>query len=204
MEHTDNFRLILLDDYTNRPEMTEYLLEIQHILPTTIVMHTEKQQWFTRASNRALAQVTSEFAILLNSDCEVGPFWTKELFDTWRNFEKAAPHKRLGLVGSVHSPGCQYPFIETQEPNYVTGHCWLLKMSIMAEMAERRGWPGKYLDESRDDCIHINSDRLFCYELNRAGYSTVISNWSHVAHAGGKSWNYDMGKMPSRISDLER
>jgi len=72
-------------------------------------------------------------------------------------------------------------------------------------MAERRGNPGWYLDEVHREAAHINSDRFLSYELNRVGYATVASFKSAVGHHGGKSWDYNLGRVSQiQLGDPER
>ena len=198
-EHTrTGFRLILVDDFTEAHDMVGFLNDIRHSLPETIVVTTGKQKWFTRASNIGLRLARTERVVLLNSDTLCREGWLDELYSVWNSIESEG--KKVGCVGSVHSPSSESRWSEPIEPNYVTMHAVLLSMKALSEVADRRGTPGWYFDETRQDAIHIRSDRYLSYDLNRLGYTTAISFHSHVAHigGGGKSWGHNLGK----VSDL--
>src|SRR6266403_1415928 len=81
-EHTQNFRLILVDDFSN-VETTNYLLGVLQRDPNILYVRTASQKWFTRASNIGLRLVRTQRAILLNSDCVVDNGWLEELFAVW-------------------------------------------------------------------------------------------------------------------------
>jgi glycosyltransferase involved in cell wall biosynthesis len=190
--HTENFRLILVDDFSDE-ETTAYLLGILHFQPQALYVRTGKQSWFTRASNTGLRLVRTSMAVLLNSDCVVDCGWLDELYNVWA--EAAASGLNVGMVGSVLSGEEQRRWAEYKEPGYVTGHCLLLSMDLISQIAVKRGTPGWYLDETRQDMIHINSDRFLSYDLNRMGYATVAAFKSAVGHYGGQSWGYNLGRL---------
>jgi len=126
--------------------------------------------------------------------------WLEELYEVWDEVEKMGA--RVGLVGSVLSAEEKRRWAQMVEPGYVTGHCLLLSMSVLSDMAERRGTPGWYFSELDPGQIHIASDRIMSWELNRVGYATIASFKSAVGHHGGKSWNYNLGRVFSlRIGD---
>jgi GT2 family glycosyltransferase len=191
-EHTKDFRWILVDDFSSL-ETTAFLLEVLRRQPTALYVRTGQQKWFTRASNIGLRLARTGRTILLNSDCVVDDGWLQELFDVWEL--AGTTGLKVGMVGSILSAEEPRRWGTYSDPGYVTGHCLLLSIPILAEMAEKRGQPGWYLDEVNQGCIHINSDRLLSYDMNRAGYATVASFKSAVGHHGGKSWNYDLGRV---------
>jgi glycosyltransferase involved in cell wall biosynthesis len=190
--HTKNVRLIIVDDYS-QPETTAYLLGVMQRQPESVFIRTGSQRWFTRASNLGLREVRTQRAVLLNSDCVVDEGWLEELYAVWEEAEKLGA--RVGLVGSTLSAEEPRRWAEYKEPGYVTGHAWLCSIPIMSEMSERRGMSGWYLSEVDNGQIHIASDRMFCWELNRVGYATIASFKSAVGHHGGKSWGYDLGRI---------
>jgi hypothetical protein len=199
--HTKDFRLILVDDYSG-PETSCYLYGVLMRQPQALLVKTAQQKWFTRASNLGLRLVRTPRAVLLNSDCVVDGGWLDELYDVWTEAESKTSPRRVGLVGSTLSGEEQRRWAESLEPGYVTGHCFLLSIPVLSEISGRRGQEGWYLDEVHLDAVHINSDRYLCYEMNRAGYSTVASFKSAVGHHGGKSWGYNLGRLSSlRIGD---
>jgi glycosyltransferase involved in cell wall biosynthesis len=203
-EHTKDFRLILVDDYSN--EDTRAFLYGQHCTGRdrrNLYVRTNRQSWFTRASNTGLRLVETEKAALINSDLVFNIGWLEELYDVWADFESKTG-RRVGLVGDWGDPNTEKRYEETLEPNYVTGHAVLFSMQALQEASVARGDPGRYLNELRQDSIHINSDRFVCYELNKLGYATVIAYKTPLGHYGGKSWNYNLGHVSGvRLEDVD-
>lgn len=191
-QHSQNFRLILVDDYSD-VETTAFMMSVLLRQTYALYIRTASQNWFTRASNLGLRMVRTNRCILLNSDCVVDVNWLQELYDVWAEAE--ASGLKVGMVGSVLSEPEQRRWADFREPGYVTGHCLLLNMSLISEVANRRGTPGWYLDETRHDMLHINSDRFMSYDLNRMGYATIAAFKSAVGHYGGQSWGYNLGRL---------
>jgi len=138
------------------------------------IFQTDKQKWFTRASNIGLRASIADRVILINTDTEVGIGWLEELQNVMDETDAL-------LVGSLYHPESPTRYAEQIEPNYVTGHCWLLKKEAFTIVG--------YLDEVHPDAIHINSDRYYSYSVNRAGHKPVYSYHSIVHHHGSRSWN---------------
>jgi len=198
-------RLIIVDDHSDE-KTREFLygLECLGRQSRNLYVRTNRQVWFTRAANTGLRLVETERAVLLNSDVILNAGWLEELYDVWSDFESKTPGRKVGLVGDWGNPHIPLRYQETQEPNYVTAHLWLVSMQALQDISVARGDPGRYLNELRPDCIHINSDRIGSYELNKAGYATVVSYKTPMGHYGGKSWAYDLGKvMGVRLQDVD-
>lgn len=191
-----SYRLIFVDDYCDR-QGRNIVESVAGLFRDALLIRTHKQRWFTRAYNLGLRMVRTPRAVLLNADCEMGPGWLEELHDVANEYT-ATEHISVGLVGSVYSAEEPRRLAPTWEPGYVTGHCWLVNMQALFDMSAKRSTPGIYLDETRQDAIHIRSDVYACYDLNRLGYATLNSFKSHVGHHGGKSWGHNLG----RISNL--
>ena len=186
---TSNFRLVLVDD--NSDSVGAGVVErVAAQFGNSLLVRTQFQRWFTRAYNLGLRLVRTPKAVILNADTILGEGWLEELYGVWADAE-AAGH-RVGLVGSVLSAVELRRWIGTREPGYVTAHCQLVSMHAITEASEKRGQPGIYLDETRQDTIHIRSDVLRCWELNRLGWATIQSHKSSVGHAGGKSWGHSL------------
>jgi glycosyltransferase involved in cell wall biosynthesis len=190
-QHTSNYRLILVDD-CSQDDVQDFLREFGRTNKECIVIRGNKQRWFSRNSNLGLRLVRTSPCILLNSDCVVGQGWIEELLWCWQDAEKQSPGCKIGLVGSVQSDPEPRRYAFIKEPGYVTGHCLLMNIHAISEVSSRRGMPGWYFDEQRQDAIHIRSDMFMSYDLNRAGYSTIASYKALVGHKGFKSWNADL------------
>lgn len=202
LHHTPSCRLLLVDDYS-QPETTQYLQTVLQMHPQGLLMRTGKQKWFTRAANIGLRLARTDRVVLLNSDCVINDGnWLDELYGVWD--EVTAQGARLGLVGSTFSEPEQRRWAEAREPGYVTGHCWLVSMEALTAIAVKRGQPGWYLNEMSQECIHIASDRIGCWELNRIGYVTVASFKSSVGHHGFKSWGPNLAQIGQlRLQDVD-
>ena len=189
-EHTKNYRLILVDDNSDE-EGARVINEAVSQRPEAVLIRTGFQRWFTRAYNLGLRLARTERTVILNADTVLGAGWLEELYDVWD--EATSVGHRVGLVGSVYSDPEQRRWIASMEPGYVTAHCLLLSMQAISEASARRGQPGIYLDETRQDAIHIRSDVFISYELNRLGWATIQSHKSAVGHHGGKAWGHNLG-----------
>lgn len=202
-QHTVDYRLIVVDDYSDEPTAA-YLREFCAAIPSSILMRTNKQRWFTRASNLGLRLVRTERSVLLNSDCVLDNGWLEELFDVWDTCQQQQPQRKIGLVGSVMSAEEPRRFAEVMHPGYVTGHCWLVSISAMFEISAARGMPGWYLDETKAGTAHIRSDTEACWDLNKLGIATIASFKSQVGHKGGRSWGFNLGAISAlRPTDLD-
>ena len=184
---TQSYRLILVDDFSDK-DVSDYLYQFCRANPSSLLITTGSQRWFTRASNLGLRMVRTQRCVLLNSDCVLDAGWLQELFDVWEECQQQDPQRRIGLVGSVQSGPEPRRYAEYVKPAYVTGHCLLLSMDAIADIAGRRGMPGWYFSEQRQDSIHIRSDMFMSFDLNDAGYATIVSFKAACGHKGYKSW----------------
>lgn len=191
-------RLILVDDCSG-DETKSWLSDYASKLGgTTEVIWRERRGWFTRASNtgirRALENDDAPWIIVMNSDCQMGAGAFEEMLFCWDEAEHqhGKPTGMLGANGPREQTHKRYML--KPEPGYVTGHCLLLKKSLLRweklrlpqDSNEVKGFQAHEL-------VHINSDRALSYQWNRLGYLTVESYWAAVGHHGGKSWGYDLG-----------
>jgi len=199
--NTQDYRLILVDDASER-NVHDWLVDFSMKNPSSILVKTSRQRWFTRASNLGLRLLRTERSVLLNSDVVLGPGWLDELFDVWSDYQAQAPQTRIGLVGSTLSAEEPRRYADVREPGYVTGHCWLVSVSALFDISAARGMPGIYLDEVHRGAAHIHSDRIACNEMNKLGMATLASFKAAVGHKGGRSWNYDIGAV-SGIRDVD-
>lgn len=190
--HTSNFRFIFVDDNSD-DEGRAVISRVADQYPNSLLIRTGRQNWFTRAYNKGLRLVRTPKSVLLNADTVVDNGWLDELYDVWADAE-LQPGVRVGLVGSVFSAPEQRRYINIAYPGYVTGHCWLVSMQAIFEASAQRGMPGWYLDETRQDAIHIKSDVYLCYDLQKLGYQCLQSHKSPVGHIGGRSWGYQLGE----------
>lgn len=198
LEFTRNYRLIFTDDFSNA-ETKEYLSWLCHQHPTSICIRTHKQKWFTRSSNLCMRLARTEKFILLNSDVRIWGDWIGEMLAVWKEVESQGT--KVGMVGSVHDQEGAPRYILSKEPDYVTGHCVMFSRESYNAILSTRD---SFFNEKEEGQIHINSDRVICYDLNKIGYATVASYKTPLGHHGGKSWGFDLGKVGSlKMADLD-
>lgn len=185
-------RFIFVDDNSDGIGR-EFIDSVADQFPTSLLIRTHSQHWFTRSTNLGLKMSRTERVVALNSDTCCHEGWLEELYGVWDEVENQTGGRvKVGLVGSVTSMEEPRRWGVTVYPQYVTGHCWLLDMKAMHDAANSRGTPGKFLDETSIPNAHIRSDIEICGRLNTLGYLTVQSFKSVVEHYGGKSWGYNL------------
>lgn len=186
---TENYRLILVDDYSDE-ETAEKVRTVARQHQNSILIRTAKQRWFTRAVNLGLRMARTPRVVILNSDCELSMGWLEELQAVWAECEGIG--LKMGLVGSVMSDEEPRRYAISTKPDYVTAHCLYVDMHALTEVSMARGTPGIYLDETKQQDIHIRSDVNISWALNGLGYATIKAFKSRVGHHGGKSWGYNL------------
>ncbi len=183
-------RFIFVDDQSDAIGR-DFIERVADEFPTSILIRTHAQHWFTRATNLGLKVSRTERVVALNCDTVCGEGWLEELYDVWDEANKQTG-KKVGLVGSTWSREESRRWAPTTYPAYVTGHCYLAGLQALNDAANSRGTPGRFLDETSLQNAHIRSDIEICGRLNLLGYLTVSSFKSEVEHFGGKSWGYDL------------
>ena len=182
--NTKNFRLIVVDDDSG--SVTSEWLRGPGALRrqrSNLLIRTNYPRWWTRASNLGLRLVRTPWAVLLNSDVTLGPGWLEQLYQA-----KSEHGAKVGLVGHVNRDmtfGLEYhegSWESVEAPGYINGHCWLLNMDAMAEIAIQRGHPGWFMNELDQRQIHYNADPETCWALNRLGYATIAVYRETVTH----------------------
>lgn len=152
--------------------------------------------------------VRTPWCVTLNSDCVVDAGWLEELYLV--RDEAAAQGARVALVGSILSGPelrrwavYQKGLGTSEGADYVTGHCVLTNMEALSDMSCARGTPGIYYNEQDQAQIHIASDRIGSWDLQKLGWVTIASFKSAVDHAGGRSWGHNMARvMNLRLEDV--
>ena len=196
--HTTDFRFLFVDDNSDSVGAA-HISDIAAHFPTSLLITTHSQNWFTKATNKGLRLVRTPRGVTLNCDTIVDAGWLDEMYEVWDDVEQQTG-KPVGLVGSVLSDEEPRRWRCTEPPHFVTGHCWLLSMNAINKVSELRGQPGWYLDEINPLCIHIRSDVELSHRLNLMGYQTVESFKSKVGHLGGRSWGHRLGSIPSTLA----
>lgn len=192
-------KLVLVDDGSDASTKSFLSEYVKH--ENTELLTRGHRGWFTRSVNTGLRHVLSkngdrpDWIILLNSDCTFTTGGFEELFDVWNLVE--AEGKKVGMVGAdgqkLHCPR----WVEKREPDFVTGHCILFKVSVLIEQSLLFPWKnGQVHGFGADDLVHINSDRALSNEFNRRGFATIVSHHTNVGHYGGQSWGFKLWDIP--------
>ena len=198
-QYTKNYRLVLVEDGCD--DVARGVIEDTARKHQAVLIHSGKRRWFTRAYNLGLRMARTSRVVVLNADIELGQGWLEELYAVWEEAEKT--EGRVGLVGDVHSDPEPRRWAASHQPDYVTGHCWLVSMQAISEASAARGQPGIYLDETKASNIHIRSDVEICWEMNQLGWATIKAFKAPVGHHGGKSWGHLLGTIPGDIRDVD-
>lgn len=203
-EHTNGYRIIFVDDYSDQ-ETRDYLNNEVNQHKDWLLLRTGKQKWFTRASNLGLRLAKTDRVMLLNSDTEVNSGWLDEMHAVWNEVESQRPGVKIGLVGSIVCDTNAQRWVESTVNNqsYISGHCYLLSLPALYDMSARRGTPGWFFNERDPGQIHIASDRIMCWDMNNAGYTTIGTNHAAVGHHGGKSWGHNLHSIPKTLAEVD-
>lgn len=165
----------------------------------SICLRNERQQLFTRTVNRGIRYVVNnwkaEAVVVINTDCNLKSGWLQQL-------QKALDDKKVGMAGywDNNYPDVdlkKHPFTEVRIPEYITGHCFILRVAMLREI-------GMLCETDTDGRVdptlapykgqaHIGSERLLCNKANIHGWKTLYVNSPLVQHADGKSWGRDLG-----------
>ena len=193
VKHTKNVRVIFVDD--NSDEIGKQCIDTQASrFRDSLLVRTHYQRWFTRAYNTGFMLTRTPYFVGLNCDTILDTGWLEELYSVKDDVE--AKVGKVGLVGSVLSAEEPRRYALSVGQDYVTGHCILFSAQAMNEVANARGTPGIYLDETRPDAIHIRSDVFICWDMNKLGWQTVKSFKSNVGHTSAKCWGQRLWTIP--------
>ncbi len=175
---------------------------VKELFPTVRYLQFDTNYGFCGGYNRALAQIDSEYYVLLNSDVEVTENWTKPIITLFQHYPDVAAiqpkmlayddrhrYEYAGAAGGwIDALG--YPFCrgrifsgmeqdtgqynDTTEVFWASGAC----LFIRAELYHRFGG----LDE--DFFAHMEEIDL-CWRMKHAGYKILYTHRSVIYHVGG-------------------
>ncbi len=186
---------------------TDESLAVLKNYPSVRVMELKQNYGFAEGYNRAIAQVDSEYAVLLNSDVEVTEHWLTPLLDYMdkhddvaalqpkiRSYRNRAYFEYAGAAGGMLN-GLGYPYcrgrklwkVEEDKGQYDTesdifwasGACLLVRTKVYKKVGG--------LDENF--FCHMEEIDL-CWRIHTAGYRIVCLPQSIVYHLGGASLDY--------------
>jgi GT2 family glycosyltransferase len=199
IEHSRNYADIIIADNASGDGSVEYLAAN---FPEIRIIQNETNGGFAKGYNDALAQVNSEYYVLLNSDIEVTANWIEPviaMMDADRRIAACQPkllayHNRThfeyagaagGFVDHYGYPFCRgriFQEIEKDDGQYdqetevfwATGAC----LFVRAELYHRFG------GFDNDFFAHMEEIDL-CWRLKNAGFKIMFCPGSLVYHVGG-------------------
>jgi GT2 family glycosyltransferase len=191
---------VLVDD-ASLPDTAKRLSIFQGWRPSTArtaLLRNDRQQLFTRTVNRGIRHAVREWGaeavVVVNTDCTLKQGWLSALLS-------ALDNSRVGMAGywDNNFPDVdlkKQPFTEVKVPEYVTGHCFVLRVAMLREIGvlcetDTDGRQDRALTAFKGQA-HIGSERILCNRANIAGWKTVYVNAPLVEHADGKSWGRDL------------
>jgi glycosyltransferase involved in cell wall biosynthesis len=170
-----------------------------------VLLRNERQQLFTRTVNRgirwayrlrqAAPPIPIDFVAVVNSDCYLHDHWLQALL-------LGMGDPQVGLVGYCDRPdGQEPPLRELREPDYINGHCFLLRMRMLEEIGvlcetDTTGVNSPDLAPYWGQA-HYGSDRTLSWRANRAGWKTLDCHCRLCDHAG-------RGSSPGDVTWLSR
>ena len=187
---------------------TDGSLAYLRTLPEVRMIALEQNYGFAEGYNRAIAQVESEYVVLLNSDVEVTEGWLDTLLDyarthadvaviqpkvlSWHDknrFEHAgAAGGMLDCLGYPYCRGRLLTHIEEDKGQYDTpvpifwasGACMLIRRDV-------------YMQEGGLDAeFFAHQEEIdLCWRLNCRGYKVMAVPQSVVYHVGGGTLEYE-------------
>ena len=187
---------------------TDGSLAYLRTLPEVRMIALEQNYGFAEGYNRAIAQVESEYVVLLNSDVEVTEGWLDTLLDyarthadvaavqpkvlSWHDknrFEHAgAAGGMLDCLGYPYCRGRLLTHIEEDKGQYDTpvpifwasGACMLIRRDV-------------YIKEGGLDAeFFAHQEEIdLCWRLNCRGYKVMAVPQSVVYHVGGGTLEYE-------------
>lgn len=186
----------------------ESLSVLAEEFPTVRTIVLDKNYGFAEGYNKAIAQIDSEFVVLLNSDVEVTPQWLTPILNymethpdvasvqpkirRWLHrdtFEHAgAAGGYLDILGYPFCRGRLLNYVEQDKGQYdsiadvlwTSGACMCVRTHIYKEVG---GLDGEFF-------AHMEEIDL-CWRLNCRGYRLVCLPASIVYHLGGGALAYE-------------
>ncbi len=202
LEHTvsDAFNVVVADNGST-DDSVEFL---QTRFPEVPLILFDENYGFAEGYNRALAQIRSEYVVLLNSDVETTPNWLQPLVAFMDNHPGVAAvqpkllsyHQRDhfeyagaagGFIDRYGYPFCRGRILKEVEEDrgqydtviplfWATGACLMIRKS---DFIEHGGLDGRFF-------AHMEEIDL-CWRLNARGRKVMCVPSSTVYHVGGAS-----------------
>lgn len=156
-------------------------------VPHAVVLENARNLGFGTANNRALREVRTDYALLLNPDCEIDQHNLQILVDTADHFERAgliAPQAYSGTQPQISynnayfEPIARKPY---QVPDGVACAKFVIACCLLVRIS---AFGGRFFDERF--FLYCEDDDL-CLQTYQRGYECLIQPAAQVQHAGGGS-----------------
>jgi len=180
----ESFKNVIVVDNASTDLTVE---SIRVALPCATVIQNNRNLGFGAANNLALRRVTTEFALLLNPDCEIDVSNLSQLLVTADQFNRAAlivpqaysgTRPQISYNTAFFEARARTPYLVPEGPacaKFLIACCMLLRMSAFGD---------QFFDERF--FLYCEDDDL-CLEVYRRGYECVIDPSASVQHEGGGS-----------------
>lgn len=168
---TDEMNSLILIDDKSDTDTHEYIKQYfpnPNKIKKILKIYNDKNLYFTRTVNKGLKATKQEYVFIINSDCILKKGWIEEYFQVMQITNATL----LGMHDSSINYKERYTIIKP--PNYVTGHCWLIKTKVFDDIG--------YLKEDSAATVHYGSDEEYSHRLNAHGYITAYTHHSGVIH----------------------
>jgi riboflavin kinase/FMN adenylyltransferase len=202
--HSGNARIIVADN--GSPDSSMAFVSVHY--PGIEIIDLKRNWGFAEGYNKALAQVKANFYIILNSDVEVTPGWTRPILEAMRQdasigvaqpkiladqkrnyFEHAgASGGWVDYLGYPFCRGRMFTYVEEDTGQYddaqpcfwAAGAAFFIRAELYHNFG---GFDGDYFAH--------NEEIDLCWRVKRAGYSVWCFPQSVVYHLGGGTLGYD-------------
>ena len=200
VKYTPNARIIVADNGSTDNSLTV----LNSDFPAVEILAFDQNYGFAEGYNRALAQVDSEFVVLLNSDVEVSKNWLEPIIERLQNDRQIAacqPKIRAyhnkeqfeyagaagGFIDKYGYPFCRGRILDELETDtgqydepievfWASGACFAVRREVYNQLGG--------LDA--DFFAHMEEIDL-CWRMKNAGYTVWAEPKSVVYHVGGAS-----------------
>lgn len=198
IENNDGYEIIIADNAST----DDSIAFLKNYYPNLKTLELSSNQGFAGGYNNALQEIEAEYYVLLNSDVEVSPNWTKPIIDLMdkdasiaacqpkiRSYHQKTHFEYAGAAGG-YIDWLGYPFCrgrvfdsyeqdlgqydDTKEVFWATGACIFVRAAIFHQFG---GFDAHFF-------AHMEEIDL-CWRIKNAGYKVMYSSASTVYHVGG-------------------
>lgn len=198
IENNDGYEVIIADN-ASTDNSIDYL---RSNYPNLKTIQLSSNEGFAGGYNNALREIEAEYYVLLNSDVEVSPSWTKPIIDLMDNDSSIAAcqpkirsyHQKNhfeyagaagGYIDWLGYPFCRGRVFESYEQDlgqyddskevfWATGACMFVRAEVFHQLG---GFDTHFF-------AHMEEIDL-CWRIKNAGHKIMYSSASTVYHVGG-------------------